>query len=182
MIRSVIVFCGLFVLCGCATPTALPSVGCTVEHPRDQHTVYYFTVRRDSGDLFSSSDKGRSWAHLATMPGAISDLMVHPDTGELFVILRFLVPSQGERRSVEVERTKVMMSVDGRTWRNISGPSEYFEGTASRVFADPDRPGRVTVEGGGAFPQGWKAVDSSYAKWEGFHRSRWDFARHGPLK
>jgi hypothetical protein len=114
-----------------------------------------------------SSDGGGEWKFL-TGDFKFKQLFVHPDTGALFAVAEYYRPpdntSGGSGETLEAD--KVVTSVDGINWRDITGRSRDF-GRVIQISADPGHAGRICLSLFGAIRvYALCAADDSHDGWE----------------
>ncbi len=165
------------------TQKDLPIGGQYVHSPKEDKTRYYhvesasISAHRENFQklrgLFKSMDGGATW-ELRCDCFDFNLLYVHPTTGALFSVITSQ-PLESGRDGFLVRRSlqKILMSIDGSRWKDITGPRMPIN-EISRIFQDPYHPTRVCLEGSGIRLYTLQANDDQYTNWTGYQQSDWE--------
>jgi hypothetical protein len=161
----------------------LPTGGAFAQHPDEKNVHYYYTnrllmwpdksnVQKHSG-LYRSTDSGTTWK-LVCYILEFHKLFIHPETNVLYAIIGYdWLKNDEEGYLVRCSATKIVMSEDGKHWKDITGGNGYVADLVD-IFQDPDHPRRVCLAASVMRGYVLQATDDAYSKWTWYKEWDWE--------
>lgn len=123
----------------------LPPNGTYIKDPNKPEIQYYWsnTSGKYRAGLYKSSDSGTNWTILTGIFN-FRKVYLHPETGVLYAIINYSWLDEGGEYLVSHSADKIIMSEDGKHWKNITRGPGYIADIVD-IFQDPDHPKRICI-------------------------------------